>query len=326
MWCKARPSLKPHAELTMTQAGARASVAQTWKITVPGARATIEAALLAHEDAAEWDGDIVLSGSEVTEDRPDEWRLEAWLPRRPRKADLSAIAALFGGVMPAHVAEPLADEDWVTLSQQDLVPIRAGRFHVHTPEHPPLRERGVTDFVIPASQAFGTGQHATTAGCLAMLTRMRTRGVVVRNAVDVGTGTGLLAFAALALWPRALMTASDIDAVCAGVIADNAAANGIRLGARRGEVTPVIAPGLDHPLLDARGPYDLVIANILAGPLIALAPHFAEALVPGGHLLLAGLLETQEAAVRRACRRAGLRLAAREVRGDWSILWLRRRR
>jgi ribosomal protein L11 methyltransferase len=82
---------------------------------------------------------------------------------------------------------------------------------------------------------------------------------------------------------------------------------------------------MDHPLLQARGPYDLVIANILAGPLISLAPDFARTLVPGGHLLLAGLLETQEAQVRASCRRAGLRLAARLVNGDWSILWLRKR-
>ena len=86
-----------------------------------------------------------------------------------------------------------------------------------------------------------------------------------------------------------------------------------------------IAAGLDNPLIAARGPYDLVMANILAGPLVELAPAFGSALVPGGHLLLAGLLETQESAVRFACRRAGLRLAARIVSGDWSILWLRRR-
>lgn len=87
-----------------------------------------------------------------------------------------------------------------------------------------------------------------------------------------------------------------------------------------------VADGMDHPLLAARGPYDLIVANILAGPLVALAPDFARSLVPGGHLLLAGLLETQEAGVRGACRRAGLRLAARLVNGDWSILWLRKRR
>ncbi|MBS0482375.1 MAG: 50S ribosomal protein L11 methyltransferase, partial [Proteobacteria bacterium] len=142
---------------------------------------------------------------------------------------------------------------------------------------------------------------------------------------DIGTGTGLLAFAALHLWPRALATASDIDAVCADVVGDNARANAIALGARPGALTMLVADGMEHPLLTARGPYDLIIANILAGPLIGLAPHFARALVPGGHLLLAGLLETQEAQVRQACRRAGLRLARRLVNGDWSILWLRSR-
>jgi ribosomal protein L11 methyltransferase len=82
---------------------------------------------------------------------------------------------------------------------------------------------------------------------------------------------------------------------------------------------------MDHPLLEARGPYDLILANILAGPLIDLAPHFAKSLVPGGSLLLAGLLQSQEAQVRRAAFSAGLRIAARKVKGDWSILWLRRR-
>ena len=135
----------------------------------------------------------------------------------------------------------------------------------------------------------------------------------------------LLAFAALDLWPRALATASDIDPVCVGVVEDNAAANGIAMGPRGGQVVMTVADGMDHPLLAARGPYDLIMANILAGPLVHLAPDFAGSLVPSGHLLLAGLLETQEAAVRAACRKAGLRLAARLVNGDWSILWLRRR-
>lgn len=300
-------------------------MSQSWKITAHAPRAVIEAALIAHEDAFDWDPEIVLSGSEIAEDRPDDWRLEAWLPREPSRADQQAIAALFAGTAPDLAMEALPDIDWVTQSQRGLEPIRAGRFYVRTPEHDALRQAGVTDFVIPASRAFGTGQHATTAGCLAMLTRMKREGVIVRNCADIGTGTGLLAFAALDLWPRALATASDIDPVCVGVVEENARLNGMRLGARPGELTMLVADGMDHPLLQARGPYDLVIANILAGPLIGLAPDFAQALVPGGSLLLAGLLETQEAPVRTACRRTGLRLAARSVNGDWSILWLRKR-
>jgi ribosomal protein L11 methyltransferase len=159
-----------------------------------------------------------------------------------------------------------------------------------------------------------------------MLTHMKAQGLVVRNCADIGTGTGLLAFAALSLWPRALATASDIDAVCIDVVQDNARANGVTMGAGRGELVMTVADGMAHPVLDARGPYDLILANILAGPLVSLAPDFGKALVPGGHLLLAGLLETQEASVRAACRKAGLRLAARLVNGDWSILWLRKRR
>lgn len=300
-------------------------MSEAWKLIAYAPRAVIEAALLAHEDALEWNSEIVLSGSEVAENRPEDWQLEAWLTRKPSKADKAAIAGLFGGAAPSLQAERLPDIDWLTVSQAGLEPIRAGRFHVHTPEHPSVDRPGVADFVIPASQAFGTGQHATTAGCLEMLSRMKASGVVVRNCVDVGTGTGLLAFAAMHLWPRVYATASDIDDVCPAVVADNAAANGVALGGRAGELTMLIADGMDHPLLQARGPYDLVIANILAGPLIALAPDFARALVPGGSLLLAGLLETQEAQVRAACRRAGLRLAARKVNGDWSILWLRKR-
>ncbi len=300
-------------------------MAQSWKITALAPRALIEAALLAHEDAWDWDPETIISGSEIAEDRPDDWQLEAWLPRKPSRADKTALAALFADGAPKFTTERLPETDWITQSQQGALPIRAGRFHVHTPEFPPLGDPAQRDLVIPASRAFGTGQHATTAGCLAMLSVMKARGGMVRNLADIGTGTGLLAFAALHLWPRALATASDIDAVCADVVADNAALNGVALGARQGELAMVVAPGMDHPLLEVRGPYDLIIANILAGPLIDLAPDFAKALVPGGSLLLAGLLEKQEAAVRKACRKVGLRLARRLVNGDWSVLWLRKR-
>jgi ribosomal protein L11 methyltransferase len=213
----------------------------------------------------------------------------------------------------------------VTLSQQGVEPIRAGRFHVHTPDF--AADPDAIDFVIPASQAFGTGQHRTTAGCLEMLGNMKASGMLARNVADIGTGTGLLGFAALALWPRALCTLTDIDPVCVPVVEENAATNGIPMGPRAGEAVMVVADGMDDPLVQMRGPYDLLIANILAGPLVSLAPDFAKAVSPGGSLLLAGLLAgEQEEAVQRAMRLAGFRMAARLQRGDWAILWLRRRR
>ena len=297
----------------------------SWKLTAFAPKPVIQAALLAHEEIEDWDPELVISGSEVDEQTPEEWVLEAWYPRRPKRAQTDALADLFAANAPPLVLEKLPETDWLTHSQQGMEPIRAGAFYVHAPDFPPSEEAGVVDFVIPASQAFGTGQHQTTAGCLTMLTEMKRRGVVARNIADIGSGTGLLAFGALALWPKALALATDIDPVCVPVMEDNCRANGIAAGASAGELTLVIADGMDHPLIEARGPYDLLIANILAGPLIELAPDFADHVPAGGHLLLAGLLKTQEAAVRRAYRRAGFRLAARLVGGDWSILWLRKR-
>ncbi|WP_305095829.1 50S ribosomal protein L11 methyltransferase [Croceibacterium aestuarii] len=297
----------------------------SWKLTAFGDKASIQSALLAQEDALDWDPDIVLTGFELADDRPDEWRLDAYLPRKPTRGDREAVANLFADEALDLVAERLPDTDWVTESQQGMEPIRAGRFYVHTPDHPPSDEPGERSFVIPASQAFGTGQHETTAGCLVMLDEMKRRGVVARRIADIGTGTGLLAFAALELWPGAHAVASDIDPVCGPVVAENAAANGFALGPRPGQIAVAIAAGMDDPDLRACGPYDLLIANILAGPLLELAGDFAEAVPPRGNLLLAGLLETQEPKIRAAYLRAGFSLAARLVRGDWSILWLRRR-
>lgn len=296
----------------------------SWKLTAHAPKPVVQAALLAHDEIDDWDFDLVIAGREVAEDRPQDWVLEGWYPTKPGKAQKSALVGLFEADPPSIDVEQLADEDWLTLSQQGAEPIRAGRFYVHTPDF--SADADAIDFIIPAAQAFGTGQHRTTAGCLEMLGAMKDRGVVARNVADIGTGTGLLGFAAMRLWPRALVTASDIDEVCAGVVEENAALNDIALGAGPGAMTMVIAPGMDDDLLQMRGPYDLLIANILAGPLVELAPDFAGATAPGGCVLLAGLLAgEQEAKVRRAYRLAGFRLVARIQRGDWAILWLRRR-
>ncbi len=297
----------------------------SWKLVAFADKHVVQAALATHEAIDDWNPDIVLTGSEITESEPNNWVLEAYVPEQPTDADRAAVAALFAGTAPQLLAEKLPDTDWVVETQKAVAPIRAGRFHVHTPDHPVDTGRGTVDLVIPAAQAFGTGQHATTAGCLTMLDTMKRRGVVARRVADIGTGTGLLALAALRLWPTADAVASDIDVVCEPVVEENLTLNGVRLGTLPGELAMVIAEGMDHPLLHARAPYDLLIANILAGPLIELAGDFADAVAPGGNVLLAGLLEAQEAAVRATYRTAGFRLAARLVNGDWSILWLRRR-
>ena len=217
--------------------------------------------------------------------------------------------------------EALGEADWVTMSQAGLQPIRAGRFFVHTPTHRRGIPAGATAFEIDAGLAFGTGQHATTAGCLEQLDILAGNGCEFTNIADVGTGTGLLAFAALSLWPGAKCIATDIDPVAIDVSRDNAAINGVTLGHGAGELLLAVADGMDSPLLAARAPFDLIIANILAGPLIELAPDFAKALAPGGTVMLAGLLDTQADAVVAAYEELGLSSRSPR-RGEWPVLVL----
>lgn len=288
-------------------------MAEIWKLCAISDKAGVEDALERQADLPDWGGEVAVIRREIDERHPEEWALEAYFPRKPTSADHAMVAALFDGKPPRLAVEKLPEKNWVAESQQGVAPIRAGRFHVRTPHHEPLPS--AVNLIIPAAQAFGTGHHATTAGCLAMLDAMKRGGVHARNLADIGSGTGLLAFAAMHLWPRAAAIASDVDPVCAEVVRENAALN-------RMPLQLVVADGMDHPALQAREPFDLLIANILALPLIDLAPEFALALVPGGNLVLAGLLETQESAVRVAYRRYGLRLRRRLVKGDWSVLWL----
>ncbi|WP_336986295.1 50S ribosomal protein L11 methyltransferase [Altererythrobacter aquiaggeris] len=300
-------------------------MSDSWKITAYARKPVIQDALIMHELDEDFDPEVVITGFEVEPNQPDNWVFEAYYSHKPGAADQNALIRLFGGVAPKLTVQKLAQADWVTASQQGVDPIRAGRFYVRTPDHKCHADRTLADFVIPASQAFGTGQHETTAGCLAMLDLMKRQGAVIRNHVDIGTGTGLLSFAAMHLWPCAVATASDIDPVCEDVVAVNAKTNHVPIGTGNGALLMVTADGMVDPVLEVRGPYDLLIANILAGPLVEMAPEFGKAVIAGGHILLAGLLTEQEPAVRRAYRRAGFRLAARLVNGDWSILWLRKR-
>lgn len=295
----------------------------TWQVTLACTRAEGDRIRQQGEEEAEVDAPVLVA----TEEDAEHWRLDAYFEQRPGKRALDALLALVPSAAGARPRPRLvAEQDWVSLSQAGLEPIRAGRFFVHTPAHRGVVPTDAVGLEVDAGRAFGTGHHETTTGCLVALDALKRQGFVARNLIDVGTGTGLLAFAAMKLWPQARATASDIDPVSIAVTRENAAINRVPLGAAPGRLATVTAPGIDHPQLRQRAPYGLIVANILAGPLVALAPSLAPALVPGGRLMLAGLLASQAERVARAYQREGLRAAFSVRRGDWPTLVLRRPR
>ena len=286
----------------------------SYRVTLPCSREQAEALTEAQDQFPEGSNPPVLVADEPDASRPDEWLLHAYFDHEPGAGELELLSLLGNG--PPRVDE-LGEEDWVRMSQAGLEPIRAGRFTVHTPTYPPEKDR--INFEIDAGLAFGTGQHATTSGCLLALDRLEQAGKSFSNIADIGTGTGILAFAALTLWRDAKCLATDIDPIAIDVARENALINGMKPGHGRGELLLGTADGMDSPLLAARAPFDLIIANILAGPLIGLAPAFASALERGGTILLAGLLDTQANAVAEAYRREGLTISDRGI-GEWPVL------
>jgi len=283
----------------------------SFRVTVPCSRAQGEAV----GDSDDHLPNAVLVADEPDPAKPDYWFIHAYFEQAPTPDELSVLRGLGSG---QPRIEELGEADWVMMSQAGLQPIRAGRFYVHTPMYrsvPP----GTIPFEIDASLAFGTGQHATTSGCLEALDKLQREGSRFSNIADIGTGTGLLAFAALALWPEAKCIAIDIDPVAVEVARDNAAINRVTLGHGAGEVLLAVADGMDSPLLAARWPFDLIVANILAGPLIELAPDFSKALAQRGAIILAGLLNTQADAVAAAYELHGLAVGARGF-AEWPVL------
>ena len=290
----------------------------SWRVTVPCTRAQGEIVADLNEVAGLSEPGPVLVADEPDESKPDEWLIHAYFEHHPTGDEIASLSSLGNG--PPQI-EQLGEDDWVTMSQAGLQPIRAGRFTVHTPTFLPEPER--VNFEIDASLAFGTGQHATTSGCLAELDKLERDGAQFANVADIGTGTGLLAFAAMKLWPAAKCIATDIDPIAVDVARDNAAINGVATGHGAGQLLLAVADGMGSPMLLARAPFDLLIANILAGPLIELAPDFVEALAPSGTVVLAGLLDTQADGVAAAYEKLGLTLSDRGI-GEWPVLVLSR--
>lgn len=213
---------------------------------------------------------------------------------------------------------PLQERDWVAESLTGLPPVTAGRFFVAGGHHLHHAPRAALVLHVEAGQAFGTGHHDTTAGCLLALSHLA-RLLRPDRVLDLGCGSGILAMAAAKLWRRPV-TASDIDGVATRIAGENAARNGLAPF-----MNSVTAPGFTHPAITAAAPYDLILANILARPLMRLAFPMANHLTKGGYAVLSGLLRTQEAAVLSTYRSQGLFLARRFLSNEWSTLLLRKR-
>jgi ribosomal protein L11 methyltransferase len=281
------------------------------QITARGPRREAEAA------AQAIDGDPALESSAYSileeDEARDVWRIDAYPTSDAEAEALTGRLADFAKLRVSTA--PLADADWLAMALSGLPPVRAGRFFVYGVHD---RGRVPTNAValrIEAGAAFGTGHHGTTAGCLTALDALLKHGRFHR-VLDVGAGTGVLAIAA-ARTGSAVVMGTDIDLVSVRIAGENARLN--RAGARF-----VWASGLTHQAVRASGPYDLVFANILAGPLVRLAPQIRRAMAPGGVVILSGLLRSQARRVRAAYLAQGLRLNRRLDRDAWTTLVMQR--
>ncbi len=254
------------------------------------------------------------------EDGPAGWRIEAYYDE-PADPDAlrASLASLIGQPVPKLREEAVPQENWVALSQAALPPVAAGRFTVHGSHDKARVPQGPNAILVDAGEAFGTAHHATTHGCLLAIDEQTRRGRFSR-VLDLGCGSGVLAIAVARALPHARVLASDIDVQSVRVAQDNFSANGVRA-----RIRAVCATGLDHPALREASPFDLLVANILAGPLVKLAPSVARAVRRGGRLVLSGILIPQAPEVIAAYRAAGFRLDGHKRITGWSTLVLTRR-
>jgi ribosomal protein L11 methyltransferase len=246
------------------------------------------------------------------EDGSGLWEVGAYFTDTPDDIALALLAAAHGA-QPFAVSE-LPETDWVAHVRRELHPVEAGRFYLYGSHDAENVPPGRVPLLIEAAMAFGTGHHGTTKGCLEAFDRLLSDGVMPQRVADIGAGTAVLAIAAAKTIPNPVI-ASDIDPVAVEVAEANARANGVA-----GHLHCIEAAGFDHPDLAAGAPYDLVFANILKGPLVALAPDMRAHMTPGGHAILSGILNEQADDVIAAYAAEGFRLVARDVLGEWTTI------
>jgi ribosomal protein L11 methyltransferase len=246
------------------------------------------------------------------EDGSQLWEVGGYFVAPPDEIGLALLAAATGAK--SFVISELPETDWVAAVRRELHPVRAGRFWLYGSHDADKIPHVGIPLLIEASMAFGTGHHGTTQGCLEALDTLMNDGFVAGNTIDVGCGTAVLAIAAAKVWPHTVM-ASDIDEVAVDVARVNVTANGVG-----DQVICLEATGFDHPTIQATGPFDLIFANILKGPLIDLAPDMAKHSDAGGYVILSGLLNEQAAEVIAAYTAQGFALVRHAELGDWSTL------
>ncbi|MGQ0671280.1 MAG: 50S ribosomal protein L11 methyltransferase [Hyphomicrobium sp.] len=251
---------------------------------------------------------------------PAGWRIEAYFAEDPDIGRLQSLLDSEAGTpLPPIVATAVAERNWVAISQAALPPVTAGRFTVYGGHDRARVAAGPNALLIEAGEAFGTAHHATTYGCLLAIDRLTQRQRFAR-VLDIGTGSGVLAIALARSLPNATITATDLDQRSVEVARDNMRQN--KVG---GRIRALRAAGFSVPALRRPAAFDLIVANILAEPLIGLAADVARALAPEGVVILSGLLAHQAPAVIAAYRPHGLRLETNNRIAGWSTLVLSRR-
>lgn len=277
-----------------------------------------DTALSLMTDAFEEEG-YAIATMEIDE-KNDIWEASVYMFRVDEEEVSARFTALLAADFPdAEIKrEELPDIDWIAKSLEGLKPVRAGRFVVHGSHDRGTARPGEISIEIDAGQAFGTGHHGTTAGCLEVINSvMRSRRV--KRVLDLGTGSGVLAIAARKLSPAKVL-ATDIDPIATRVARENLRINGIASG-----IALETAPGFHSTAFGRHGPFDLIIANILARPLMRMAPQLAAQLTPGGDVILSGILASQRWKVLAAYNGAGLSHVRTIWREGWVTIHLAKR-